>query len=259
MSEVIYDFGANRGNNIAYYLLKSKKVVAVEANPALAKVIASRFAKEIAEQRLCVENVVLSEIQHDGEVPFYVHKINSEWSQFPKPQSEQLNDFSVVHLKSRTPAEIVKQHGQPLYIKVDVEHYDEAILRNLAAHQIRPKYLSAEMHSFGPFAQLAANFGYSAFQLLESSQVGLNLKDHVINSLDGQQNYRFEVRESGPFGNDLPGEWLTAEDMAKHLAEVGYGWRDMHATAEKVAYGKLKPLPPRTLIHALVERFINGR
>ena len=31
--EIIYDFGSNNGCNLAYYLKKADKVVAVEANP----------------------------------------------------------------------------------------------------------------------------------------------------------------------------------------------------------------------------------
>ena len=33
MKKIIYDFGAARGENIPYYLLKSDLVVAVEADP----------------------------------------------------------------------------------------------------------------------------------------------------------------------------------------------------------------------------------
>jgi predicted RNA methylase len=40
---VIYDFGANVGSNLGYYLAKADRVVAVEANPALCRAIEERF------------------------------------------------------------------------------------------------------------------------------------------------------------------------------------------------------------------------
>ncbi len=35
--KLIFDLGANRGQNLKYYLYSAKKVVAVEANPELVK------------------------------------------------------------------------------------------------------------------------------------------------------------------------------------------------------------------------------
>ncbi len=54
--KVIYDLGANTGDDIAYYLKKADKVVAVEANPTLAKQIESKYSAAISEGRLFVEN-----------------------------------------------------------------------------------------------------------------------------------------------------------------------------------------------------------
>ena len=40
---VIYDFGANKGQNLKYYLSKKCKVVAIEANPELCLQIQKKF------------------------------------------------------------------------------------------------------------------------------------------------------------------------------------------------------------------------
>jgi predicted RNA methylase len=40
---LIYDFGANVGSHLDYYLEKADRVVAVEANPALCRAIEERF------------------------------------------------------------------------------------------------------------------------------------------------------------------------------------------------------------------------
>lgn len=43
--KIVYDFGANRGSNVAYYLRQGFNVVAVEANPVLARGLSERYEK----------------------------------------------------------------------------------------------------------------------------------------------------------------------------------------------------------------------
>jgi hypothetical protein len=50
--KVIYDVGANNGDDIQYYLLKADLVVAIEANPTMTEIIKHRFQAEIASDRL---------------------------------------------------------------------------------------------------------------------------------------------------------------------------------------------------------------
>ena len=49
---VIYDFGMNNGDDVAYYLLKGHRVVGVEANSDLCAEVEERFAREIETGRL---------------------------------------------------------------------------------------------------------------------------------------------------------------------------------------------------------------
>ena len=60
-SAVIYDFGMNNGDDVAYYLLKGHRVIGVEANPDLCAEVEERFAREIESGRLKVLNVALAE------------------------------------------------------------------------------------------------------------------------------------------------------------------------------------------------------
>lgn len=70
MKKVIYDFGANNGDDIPYYLLKADVVVAVEANPKLCNAISNRFENYISDGRLFVENCVLAETYSAEPVVF---------------------------------------------------------------------------------------------------------------------------------------------------------------------------------------------
>ena len=46
MNKIIYDFGASRGENIPYYLLKSDLIIAVEADPRNCQYIEKKFHKK---------------------------------------------------------------------------------------------------------------------------------------------------------------------------------------------------------------------
>lgn len=74
-SDVIFDFGANLGEDIDYYLSRASKVIAVEADPNLAVIIRDKFEKEIIYGRLVLVNKVIT--TSDSEVvTFYLHKTN---------------------------------------------------------------------------------------------------------------------------------------------------------------------------------------
>ena len=166
-STVIYDFGANNGDDIPYYLVKADRVVAVEANPVLAAGIKQRFTEAIAAGRLEVVAKVLTAGDDAPEVPFYVHRTNHVLSQFPSPANPA--EFDRVVLPAVAVVDLIARFGAPHYIKIDIEHYDEAILRALFAANIRPPFISAESHSFEVFAALVALGGYRAFKLVDGS------------------------------------------------------------------------------------------
>ena len=52
-------FRCCRGENLEYYLSKSDKVIAVEANPENCKIIKEKFFKEILEQKLILINGIV--------------------------------------------------------------------------------------------------------------------------------------------------------------------------------------------------------
>ena len=45
--KIIFDFGANKGQNIEYFLKHADLVVSVEANPRLCELINTRYQTEI--------------------------------------------------------------------------------------------------------------------------------------------------------------------------------------------------------------------
>ena len=226
---VIYDFGMNNGDDVEYYLLKCGRVVGVEANRSLCEQVRLRFVEAIEHDALVVLNLALSEQDSSDPIPFYVHKTNHTLSQLPKPAADMLHQFEEVKVPCRTAASIIREYGEPAYVKVDVEHFDLAVLKNLFQAGIFPPEVSAESHSADIFACLLAN-GYSSFNLVDGRSVGRLYGQARIRTSDGMRDFRFKNHSAGPFGDDIQTPWQDPDTFFYTLAIAGLGWKDIHAT-----------------------------
>lgn len=227
---VIYDFGANNGDDVPYYLKKAERVVAVEANPVLCRGMEGRFAAEIGAGRLCIENCVVTGVGGAAEVFFHLHKRHHVLGQFPEPDASVRGDFERVLLPSKPVMEILREHGEPYYIKIDIEGSDEGILREIFRNGVRPPYVSAEVQSIQVFALLAGMGEYRAFKLVDGETVAKVYGDCAIEVDGRRERYSFPEHSAGPFGEDVAGDWLSADDVFEVLAAKKLGWRDLHAT-----------------------------
>lgn len=240
---IIFDFGANNGDDVAYYLLKADLVVAVEANPVLADQIRTKFADAIANGRLVVESCALTVEATAESVPFYVHATNHVLSQFPEPPTAVLGQFNRIAVPAVNVVELIRRHGEPYYVKIDIEHYDQAILRRLFADGIRPPYISAESHSIDVFAFLIALGGYQAFKLVDGRSVQNRYRNAMIKTAQGERQYSFPEHSAGPFGEDIAGPWMTRNNFFRVLSYAGLGWRDIHASRVDAPDPKYAPQP----------------
>lgn len=234
---VIYDFGMNNGDDVEYYLLKADRVVGVEANRGLCEQARQRFSDALASGRLTILNVALAERDGGGPIPFYLHKKNHVLSQLPLPPEDQRRDFDQVLVECRTPAAIVREHGDPAYIKIDVEHFDLAVLENLFVESIFPPEISAESHTIGVFARLVTA-GYKAFNLVEGPTVAAVYGRATIATRSGPRPFAFATHSAGPFGEDIRTPWEDADSFFHRLADAGLGWKDIHASRT------ITPQPP---------------
>ncbi len=228
---VIYDIGTNNGDDLPYYLLRADLVIAVESNPALAELITQRFQAEIEQGRLVVENCVVTVDQGGEKVPFYLHRGLHVLSRFGRPPETELGHFEEVSLPSKRIVDLVRVHGNPHYVKIDVEGYDQALLAALFSEGIRPPYISAESHSVEVFATLVALGHYNAFKWVNGHTVHEVFRDVAIRTDGGEVVYSFPWHSAGPFGNDLKGSWERANTFLRTLADAGFGWSDIHASA----------------------------
>jgi len=231
----IYDIGSNNGSDIPYYILKADKVVAVEANPDLCEYISNKYSREVQSGVLVVENCAVTD-GHSGSIDFYIHKTNHVLSSLIAPNthapSYNQDEWELRKVTATPIVDIIKKHGQPYYIKVDIEGHDEAILNSLVKAGIKPPFISAESHTIGVFALLSEQFNYNSFKLLDGFTVNkVYSKRKIFSHIHGTNiEYSFPFHSAGPFGNDIDGPWLNKSTLLKLIALQELGWKDIHAT-----------------------------
>ena len=230
MKKIIYDFGANNGDNIEYYLLKSDLVIAVEANPELCDFIKKKFKEEINRKKLIVENCVLTADSIESSEEFYIHKENHLLSQFPKPEEKYINNFYKRKITSKKVTDIIKDYGEPYYIKIDIENYDHIILDELLKNKIIPSYISVEANKLNVFCSLIILGGYKSFKLVNGEDIHVIYDKTKIKTLKGVENYKFLKYSAGPFGNDVNGPWINEDNFFYLLAKENLGWKDIHCS-----------------------------
>ena len=246
-AELIYDVGMNNGDDTAYYLARGHRVVAIEANPVLAREGSVRFRGEIAAGRLTILNVGVSD--KEGEFPFWICETLSEWSSFNREIASR--DGSPHHeltIPCRRFASILTEFGVPHYLKIDIEGNDMLCLQDLHVGAL-PKYVSLEAGDATPITHLAG-LGYTAFKCISQRNFlplevpptaeqlrferiqrrlytanpfirilrGLGAKGRWMRQLDEprmRDGWRFPFGSSGPFGEDLPGRWQSAAEMGE--------------------------------------------
>lgn len=227
--KAIYDFGMNNGDDVEYYLKKGMKVVGVEANPELCEECRKRFPAAISDGSFVILNVALTSEQHETTVPFWIHRKYHFLSRFPKPSIEEQDKFLEISVEAKRASDIVKEHGAPHYIKLDVEHYDQKVLADLFSHDIYPDFLSAEAHSVQVFC-LMVSAGYRSFNLVDGSTVHIDYSAATISTPTGIEQFAFRHHSAGPFADDIASPWYNEDSFFYILAKQGLGWKDVHAS-----------------------------
>jgi FkbM family methyltransferase len=223
---LVYDVGANNGDDVEYYLKKGLKVVAIEANPTLASAIRSRFADPVRRGALTVLNVAVG--SKSGRALFYVSMDNDKIGSLTRPP-DCFGDLIEVDVEVRTLSSIIDEFGDPAFVKVDIEGLDAAILHEMFSTGCMPNLLSAESHSLEILCELIVA-GYRKFKVVEGKFVGQRFCNHQITTTWKEMvRHNFPEHSSGPFGDDLPGTWMDIDDTFRYLCQFGLGWKDIHA------------------------------
>ncbi len=225
---LVYDVGANNGDDTEYYLKLGLRVVAIEANPTIAEMLRDRFADEIVDARV---SIVQAAIVDDGQtsIDFYVDETNDKRSSAAATLNSASENFHKLRVPACRLSELVVLHGDPYYVKIDVEGLDKDVLADLFRSGLRPPYVSAESHTIEVLCHMVAA-GYRRFKIVEGRYVDSPYYQWSAAGPDeALSGHRFKAHSSGPFGQDIPGNWMTADEVFAYLARYGLGWKDIHA------------------------------
>lgn len=222
---LIYDVGMHNGDDTEYYLRKGASVVGIEANPLLIADLQQRFATEISAGRLVLLGVGVG--YEEGSFPFYIAPGNAPQSSLvPKPGYAPVQ-IDVVKLSS-----LIKKYGPPDFAKIDVEHVDADILRDLTETGNIPPQISVEAHTFSVLLGLHG-MGYERFRLTIGKTIPQKFGNHPISTPEGRINFKFRAHSSGPFGEDLLTPWVGIEAVCAEwfMRQYLHGgtWCDVHA------------------------------
>jgi FkbM family methyltransferase len=229
---LVYDVGMFNGDDTAYYLAKGFRVIGIEANPHLMPDLSRRFSREIQENWLVIENVAVAEMEQ--EVELFIAGDDKPQSSLTRRILDMHNvPVTSTRVRGVTLSSLVQRHGTPSFMKIDVEHADLIVLRDLARHGIKPSYISVEAHHTDVLVQLQKT-GYARYRFINGKTVPTRFGNARVRRLDGSStNFTFTLHSSGPFGDDLEEPWLSFDQAmavwSNRHALLGPGWYDVHA------------------------------
>jgi FkbM family methyltransferase len=228
-ADLIFDVGMHKGEDTDFYLKKGFRVVGIEANPELAQYCRQRFASHIAAGALhIVEGAIVARDRvAEGPVTFYQNIDRTIWGTID-PQWRDRNvrlgchskEISVPCLDLGT---ILREHGVPFYMKIDIEGADRLCLDYLKDLDTRPQYLSLEdekvhLSKLIDDIGVLSEHGYRTFLAVQQETIASSFYRGVDRS--GRKiTHQFEGSASGVFGTDLASRWMTPQEPV-----VEYKW-----------------------------------
>src|SRR5438309_3216081 len=236
MTELIYDIGMHDGDDTEFYLRKGFRVVAVEADPETCRTTAERFTNFLATGQLTIVNRAIAPAR--GPLIFYRSR-TSGWgtvvSEIDIDNAARGVASEQIIVEGITLADLVGQHGDAFYMKIDIEGMDRRALESLATTSVRPKYLSMETSfSRNPSFEAAqrdfellGRLGYDRFKIVDQAQVEDQLPPHP--PLPGAfVPIGFTSGASGLFGEETPGPWQAIEGaLAEFRRLIRRKWLDV--------------------------------
>jgi len=243
--KVIFDIGANKGQNLNYFLDKADIVFAFEANPFLVKKIESDFKKFINEKKLIVRNIALTNNDNIKNIDFYIHKTKSTHSTI---YPDDISKFYKHKVKCDKLSLIIQKYLEEFniskieYIKIDIEGADKFVLEDILKNNILAKNLSVECHD-SEVLELLISSSYNSFKFVPGPDMTFKNNIKIINKDLKEKIINFDKHSSGPYGEDIPGDSYTKRSILPYFLKNGLGWFDVHCSLENFNTKNLKYEP----------------
>jgi len=242
--DLIYDVGMNDGADTAFYLHQGYRVLALDADPSMIDLGQRRFVKEIAEGRLTLLNIGIAD--QPGTATFWVCDDKPEWNSFDRAQLLARNrPHHSIEIPTMPFRQVLDTYGIPHYLKIDIEGHDHYCISDLDNAQL-PDYISTEVQAEedGSLGSLV-KAGYRRFKMIRQNGWGAARKpvadwiQHVLTSaaygrlrplglsslvksksdrtVVESNGFSFTEESSGPWGENTPGRWMTADEALATL------------------------------------------
>jgi len=247
--KTIFDLGMYDASDTMYYLEEGFRVVAVEANPALARRAEAALDKYVTSGQLAIVNAAIGPSNKAIELSVCGDDLGS--SSIYREVIEARNPIGKFTVPGITIQELFDRFGIPYYLKIDVEGADGLCVRALSS-ATKPNYLSFEVddHIEELIGHLAS-IGFTKFKLI--NQVTFreltnrrNLRDRAafkIVRMLGYAEPQYVKRcgrlfkyahSSGPAPWCSDGAWRSQRELMRNWAEAKAsnqleGWYDLHA------------------------------
>tara|TARA_Y100000588_G_C14097680_1_gene857353 strand:+ start:312 stop:782 length:471 start_codon:yes stop_codon:yes gene_type:complete len=114
-------------------------------------------------------------------------------------------------------------------MKIDIEGYDQEVLKELWSCKIYPEYISAEIHTQDVVDMQLKNRLYRGFKVVVGRDAESQYRNAQIATTNEGETYSFPRHAAGLFGEDIDGQWFDRRSVHRHLTKTGIGWKDLHA------------------------------
>ena len=235
-ADLIYDIGAHRGEDAEFYLRKGFRVVAIEADPDLAMACRRRLQQFLDQGRLTIVEGAIVEphalAAGQRTVRFYKNDANPVWGTVRAEWAERNERLGALSQPIDVPVldleDLLRAHGVPHYMKIDIEGVDLVCVRALGRFRERPDFVSLESDKTS-LAGVAreidelAELGYDAFQAVEQSAVPQQVPPMPPRE-GGYVAHRFSEGASGLFGEELPDAWRSRRAVLRQFRAIRLGY-----------------------------------
>jgi FkbM family methyltransferase len=235
--DLIYDVGMHKGEDTEFYLRKGFRVVAFEADPDLADRGREKFSVFIDQGQLTIVEgaIVCPDSLKVGQktITFYKNDTKSVWgtvcSDWVERNVRLATSSTAIEVEVVDFASMIRTHGMPHYLKVDIEGVDMVCIEALKQFKHRPDYVSLESEktSFRFLTReidVLTELGYDKFKAIEQSGIPCSQLPPNPAREGIFFNQRFEPGSSGLFGRELPGRWVSRSQVIMQYRFIRLGY-----------------------------------
>lgn len=192
--DLVFDVGANHGNRTAVFLALGTSVVAFEPQPRCAADLANRF-----HDRAGLTVVAKAVDEHDGHGLMRMCKadtissMSDEWIGSVK-ESGRFRDYQwneELEVETTTLDAAIAQYGTPVFIKIDVEGYEDHVVKGLhipvqaLSLEFTPEHMASTMVCLEHLSSLGEyEFNYCKGESMRYHFHGFVRKDEVVELLE---------------------------------------------------------------------------